>query len=684
MKHIKTFAIILALGGLMVSCKDDDVKNPGNPVMEVTGDLGTACFGDYIRFDVKASDSQVPLSTIHAELYFDSELVNSQVIRTKVSGEVYPVEVYVPYIANIPDGSATLRLTLQNINFTITEKIYSVKISHADYPYLTFVTDDGMEYTMQRVSMYNYEVTDNFPGRVPGKIIAPAEGGATDEVTFGYEGSSIKVNGMNSIPFTNGAAGVYTVAFNTFTMEGSPFTSYMINDNVMEEIAENIYQVDLNNLAKGSKIVFSGIPEFDEFTINPDFFQANGDGTFSFMAYDGNYRVIADTKKKYFQVVKLAGGEPATLSSDGKGALWIIGEGIGYPNLKNAPNWEADRAICMAPVSETVYRVTVVGGENIDVNSINFKFFGQPAWADAVPNGIEITGDMLTSQSDLIGVGKGKEVNGADNGNLFLQQGVTLEVNTIYIITVDLTNGVNNGVLTTEVAGENQFDEIPAYLNGEKMLTSNNTLYSLLTNLNPGSKLTFTGNVDVSKIYVDPDYFAVNGAELEFLPISGYYNVVADVAQGYITAKAVDDAGTELSLQPDGSGALWLMGDCGNPSIANAFGWTPGAAYCMAQVSPGVYQFTGHAGPALSETPGDRFQYNSIQMKFFFQDGWGAEFSGNDNLTMVGTAGDYLRLQDDGNFFLQNGVTLEEGATYRVIVDLSNGVENGTFDFVKL
>lgn len=676
MKHIKTLACLLALGGLMFSCKDDDVKNPGNPVMEISGNLGNACFGDTLRFDVKASDSQVPLSTIHAELYFESEMVAQQVIRTKVSGETYPVAIYVPYIANIPDGTANLRLTLQNINFTITEKIYEVKISHADYPYLTFVSDEGTQYTMSRVSMYNYEVTDNFPAQMPGKIVAPAQGGATDEVTFGYEGGEIKVNGSKTIPFTNGRSGNYTISFNTFTMEGAPFTSLTINDNMLEEIEDGIYQVDIPNLAKGDPLTFDGFSNFDEWWLNPDYFEATPEGEYSFMAYDGNYRFIANTKLKYFQVVKLMAGNPGTLSEDGTGLPWILGENIGYPSLSNAPGWNPGKGIPMAPQSDKVYQVTVVGGKNINVSTINFKIFGQDGW------GTELTNEMLTSESDLIAVGDG--TGGHDPGNLYFKEGVKLEDNTIYVITLDCSKGINNAVLTTTVAGENQFEVKPVYLNGTQMSTTDNALYSLVVNLNQNDNLELTGNVDINNLYVDPDYFSLNGTALKLNTISGYYNVVVNLEKGYVGAALTNEAGSELTLQPDGSGAIWLMGECGNPSIEYKLGWTPGAAYSVAQISPGVYQFTGQAGSLENIKPGDRFQADNIQIKFFFQDGWGDEFSGENNLSVIGSTEDWLHLQDDGNFFLNSGVTLEVGATYRFTVDLSGGVENGTFNFEKL
>lgn len=676
MKYIKTLTMILALGGLMVSCKDDDMKNPGNPVMEVTGNLGSACFGDILRFDVKASDSSVPLSTIHAELYFDSELVDEQVIRTKVSGETYPVAVYIPYIANIPDGQATLRLWLQNINFTTTELTYGVNVSHADYPYLTFQADNGTEYRMERVSMYNYEVTSNFDAQMPGKIVAPAAGGATDEVIWGYEGSEIKVGATKSIPFTNGGAGTYTIAFNTFTMEGSPFTQLSINGNDLLPVDDNVYQIDLNGLAKGDSLTLEGFPNFDEWWLNPDYFQENPDGTFSFMAFDGSYRFLADTSKQYIQVVKLVNGVPGTLNQDGTGLPWILGDNIGYPNLANAPGWNPGQGIPMAPQSDYVYQVTVVGGRNISVSGINFKFFGQDGW------GTELTGTMLTSESDLIGVGSGDD--GHDNGNLYLKDGAELEGNVIYVITLDLTNGIDNAVLKTSIAGEAQFEAKPVSLNGTKMDTIDNVVYSLVVNMAQYDTLSFTGDVDMSNIYLDPDYFESDGGAIEFKAISGYYNIILDKGKGSLGAIMTDESGTELNLSEDGSGNLWLMAwGLGSPNQDYQFGWDPGKAYALAQVSPRVYQFTGYAGPETGSVDGQRMRFDYLSFKFFWQNGWGGEFNNSDYvLEFTGTASQFIK--NTGNFELADGVQLTEGDLYRITVDLTEGVENGTINFEKL
>lgn len=671
MKYIKFLASAFVAVSLLAACNDDDMI-PGNPVMEITGNLGSAAFGDTLRFDVKASDAEVPLSTIHADLYFGSEKVSEQVIRTKVSGETYPVAIYIPYMANIPDGEALLQLKLQNINFTITEQNFNVSIYHEDYPSLTLVTDEGQEYVMVREGKYSYAVTDNFPQQVKAKIYTPADENG-DRVVFGYENGEIRVNGSGDIPFSYASSGNYTISFDTYTFEGAPFLSPTINGENMQSIDDDNIYADLN-LAKGATLEFDGFPEFETWWLNPDFIQADEYGNYSFMAYDGNYRFIANMKQKYFQVVKLVGSEPATLNQDGTGAVWILGDGIGYPTVSNQPSWNPGKGICMAPTGERTYQVTVVGGINIDVNSINFKFFGQDGW------GTELTGDMLKSESNLISVGTGGD---HDNGNLYLNEGVTLEANGIYVISLDLTGGINNAIMRVDLKGQQQFEEEAVYLNGQKMNTIDNNTYSLVVNLNQYDGLEIKGT-PLGGYYLDQDYFAQNGSDIQFLPIGGYYNVVLDKGKMTLGAQMVNADGSEMTLSEDGSGALWLMAwGVGSPSQDYQFGWDPGKAYSMAQVSPRVYQFTGKAGPETGSVYGDRFRYDYISMKFFWQNGWGGEFNDSEYiLSLTGSASTYIR--NTGNFELASGMNLTEGDTYRITVDLTNGVSNGTINFEKL
>lgn len=68
----KNSYIILALAGMftMNSCNDDEFL-PGNPSMEIKAENADALFGDSLPFTIKASDVDVPLSTLKAQLFME-------------------------------------------------------------------------------------------------------------------------------------------------------------------------------------------------------------------------------------------------------------------------------------------------------------------------------------------------------------------------------------------------------------------------------------------------------------------------------------------------------------------------------------------------------------------------------------------------------------------------------------
>ena len=131
----RSIYIILALAGILAmnSCSDDEFLS-GNPDMEfITGKV-SALYGDSLPFTIKASDIDVPLSTLKAKLFYGEEQVSETVIRTKTSGSDYSGKVFVPYYPNIIDGRATLKFVLQNIHFTTTEMEQEVVLSRPDFP----------------------------------------------------------------------------------------------------------------------------------------------------------------------------------------------------------------------------------------------------------------------------------------------------------------------------------------------------------------------------------------------------------------------------------------------------------------------------------------------------------------------------------------------------------------------
>jgi hypothetical protein len=242
------------------------------------------------------------------------------------------------------------------------------------------------------------------------------------------------------ILFTSSKAGRYSVTFNTKTYQATPFFELTVNGQKMTMMDKENFQIDMD-LTQGQELTVEGLGDIAEWWIDSDFFKKISDNKFTFAPISGKYRIMANTALQYFRVEVLTGNSPATLQPDGTGAIWIIGTNIGKPSVgKNEVDWNTDKALCMAPVGDKKYQLTVVGGQTISTENINFKFFHQKGW------GGEFTTN-LTTTSDIVFVGTGGD-SGRDPGNLGLVSGKTLEESNAYIFTIDVSGGISNAVLT--------------------------------------------------------------------------------------------------------------------------------------------------------------------------------------------------------------------------------------------
>ena len=94
--------------------------------------------------------------------------------------------------------------------------------------------------------------------------------------------------------------------------------------------------------------------EQSDITLQPDedFFAPQTDGSLRFLPIDGRYRIRADLDLRFLSVEALdADGQPATLQTDGSGAIWLIGsQGVGKPTFETAGRaWDAEEGpLCLA------------------------------------------------------------------------------------------------------------------------------------------------------------------------------------------------------------------------------------------------------------------------------------------------------------------------------------------------
>lgn len=455
----KSIYIILALMGILTmnSCNDDEFL-AGNPDMELMAGKVSALYGDSLPFTIKASDVDVPLSTLKARLFYGEELVSETVIRTKTSGEDYNGKVFVPYYPAVIDGRATLKFVLQNIHFTITEMEQQVVLSRPDFPYLTLVDDKGEEYLMKKQSLYNYSVTGRFPQDLKAYFKTPKVGENGNELTFGWDNDNLVAEGrnVNPITFAGTESEAFEVTFNTLTYEVGPLQKVTFDGEDMVAVDATTFRIE-KTFTQGQSIAVGGI-ELNDWWINPDYFTKDDNGVLTFLPVDGKYRVMANVAQKYFGVTRMNGDNDASLSDDGHGALWLMGWGVGSPSMDYQFGWDAGSNYCMPEISSKKYQFTGVAGP--ERNSV----FGQRFRFDYVSgklffqNGYGGEFSQLTIADD----GSRSLIKLTDSRNIELADGAQLEEGATYVLTVDLTAGNNNGVITFRKISDGEVKPEPA------------------------------------------------------------------------------------------------------------------------------------------------------------------------------------------------------------------------------
>ncbi|WP_081832062.1 DUF5121 domain-containing protein [Prevotella sp. P6B1] len=652
---------------MLSSCINEDYKNivqQGDPLIGISA-LGSVEMGQTVSFDVNCTDKTGErLSTLKAELLFTNESVDEVVIRTKEAGD-YTVNLNVPFLQYIPNGDATVRLTLQNVTTSKTIVEVPLTVERPHLAELQFIADDGTAFDMTEGDDYLYTATINTKQNAfKGYFMTKDE-----KWSFGSNGSEIELGQKGNIDFVTNETGNVTVSFNICDYSYGPNEEISIqplnfteSDNVMTR-----------QLKQGREYTIGGIVNEDWF-IDPDFFELNDDGNYVFRAIDGTYTLTAYNGYKFLQVYSGTADEPATLQADGSGAIWVIGgNGINKPYLNSSNNngwWtgtEWDQAT--AQIKDKVYQLTLTVGKQLSATDINFKFFGQPAW------GVEFKGDgsekSLVCNSDVFGVGDG---NGHDNGNIYLKEGVTLNEGDTYIFTIDLTGGTQNAPLTIKKgAGE-----------GTQLVTLADKDPQIMS-LKKGMTLQFDGIVN-NDWYIDPDFLKANGdGTYTFLCINGQYAIKAYADYQYVQVYPVNDEGKPATLQADGTGSVWIIGsDCVNKPFLNSGNnkswWTdPDWDQCMAPIAKGKYRIT--------LTVGQQLKASDINFKFFGQPTWGIEFNGKGGEYHLDSDNDWFRVNaadsDNGNIFLKDGVTLTEGDIFEFTIDLSAGIANGILNVEK-
>lgn len=670
-KILKIAALLAVPAAVLASCKDDamDVKfTDKGPKMTIDACATEAFMGDSVRFSVTLED-EFPLSTLKAELLFDETSVSNLTIRTKEYG-TYEGAIYVPLLKDIPDGTAELVFTAQNTGLGLTTDTIDVAVSRPNPASLT-LTIDGKSYTMTKTSDYNYEVTDAFPAEANALISCTPKAGETP-IILGWDGSVVKPVAPTSssvIPFTAVKAGTYTISVDLFNMTAAPFgkLSVALTESNTEVVA---------NLLQGSEISFEGITKPDLWNLDYDFFTLNADNSITFKAVDGLYKLTADFSGKFIKVEAMSDKDnTASLQDDGTGAVWAIGSGLGKPSV--GPSWNTtDGAWCLAQFEKGKYQLTLTAGASISKSGFSIKLFHQKGWGGEFSKY-----STVTDNTGLFSVASSGNIEPKDDDTV-------LEIGKSYQFVVDVTGGKSAATLT--IKEENvPVNSLDISVNGVAAQRVSATHYQISSlALEKDAAITISGITDLASWYLDPDFLYLDGSTIKFNVVSGTFCVDLFLDYGYATFKRLASDGSEAKIA---DGALWMMAwGLANPVMTNQFAFTPGTAFCMAQVKPMVFQLTGKAVDEKDGTTlGGRFRYDYISAKYFGQDGWGNEagkiLGSEGTIKLTNLAADLCEMSSTNNFQLQDGKQLELDATYVLTIDLSTTATDGveTIDLVK-
>ena len=675
MKTLKYIALSLLVAASTTACKDDPelLTTDVGPEMTVVSADASGVYGGKVNFEVTMTD-RYALSTLKAQVFFDDEMVAEEVIRTKSDG-TYSGSVALPFYKNIPDGDATLRLVGQNVRFGTTTVERSLAVSRPKPAYLTFVLGDA-EYRMEPTGNdYEYAVTDDFPQKPQGYIATPELDASGSVVTFGYDSESggVVADSTDAIPFANSNAGEFTITFNLLTFEGSPFIKLLFGETEMTMVDNDNYSI-VTTLTKGRTYTLTGVSDFADWDVDRDFFEradVSDPETLTFLPMTGMYKVTANFKHSYLRIEAMKSAtELATLGDDGSGAIWAIGGmDVGKPTLKNAASWSPeDGGMCLARVADKKYQLTLVAGISLNASSFDFKFFHQKTW------GGEFGGGDITTASDIVKI--------SDSGNLGLVEGKTLDLGGIYRFTVDITGGNTAAVLTVEKVGEQQLPPADITVNGTPMTQLDVDNYQLDIDLTQGQTLTLGGADAFIPAWINPDFFeAASATSVKLVPVTGKYRITANLATRVIDALVLSADGSGLAtLGDDGHGAVYFIGyGIGSPAAVNEPGWTTEKGVCVPESAPGIYTMTAQAGLEGSTTLGQRFRVSGWSGKFFRNRGW----DGMGTFTLAPGAGAFFSIAGDGNIEIASGVTLEEGATYCLTLDVTAGNDKPVLSMVK-
>ncbi len=455
----KFHSVLLAAAVLLFAVAACQNKDEQPAALEIAGYTlaESADFGSTMPFTVTATSAQ----NVTVALIGDGKQLASETVRTAENG-VFAGNLAIPYTKNIADGEYDVMIMAMGSGADRAEKTVKINLAHPEFSSVAFVSGAG-SFDMTNVDGSSWSYTGELPASLAGHFEAADAAGT--KYVFG--GSSV-----DNVEFSNSAdMDLYsydeaipqgTISFDVVSFAVKyPLEAMWVEVPATTDPAyPGTIEVDFK---KGQVVGFKGAGDL---WIDVDFFDNNGDGTYTFRAEGGKYRLTNQADWGSLRTERLsANGDLATFGWDDTGnitvneAIWCLGNYyFGKPDQRNVrdgrawSDWETFDGYCMAKIDDYKYQITLRV-----YNMAQYKFFCTKLnWGDIYGTQYDMTKTNLNGLTNIYSnvlVGNGNFQQGMSptdpNAIMYPEEGIVIR------FTFDVTNPQGIVVTAEDVTSQN-------------------------------------------------------------------------------------------------------------------------------------------------------------------------------------------------------------------------------------
>lgn len=463
MKKIFSIMTAAAVALSALSCQNPDETKEAALEIASYSLPESADFGDAVDFTVTAEAAQ----NVTVALVKDARQLVSVTVRESQDG-VFAGSLEIPYTKNIADGDYDMLIMAMGSGSDRAEKTASIALAHPEFTSVAFVAGDDRfvlagsdAASPQESSRWSY--TGTLPASLAGYFEAATADG--DVCTFG--GSSIdnvkygSTEAMELYKYDEALTDA-TIAFDVYSFA----VTIPLDVKVVEvpATADAAYPGTLEvNFKKGQIVDFRNLGGL---WIDVDFFDKNEDGTYTFRAEGGKYRLTNQADWGSLRVERLSStGDLATFTWDDAGnitvneAIWCLGNyNFGKPDKREIregrafSDWETFDGYCAAKIDDYKYQVTLRVH-----NLASYKFFSTKLnWGDIWGTNYNLEKSNLNGLTNLytnalIGNGNFQQGTGTSDPNAIMYP----ETGIVIRFTLDVTNPLGIIVTAEDVTDQN-------------------------------------------------------------------------------------------------------------------------------------------------------------------------------------------------------------------------------------